>query len=186
MKLNDEIKQMKKTTGDRYRLQMLNFFKEINKDFYYLLNSGNDLYIVAMELDRELILESLNKDNFYECFIHFYHFLCDLFAYISNSNIKANDTINALQNYYECIKHFNYSQKVQNTLKLDFSLFSLYGNNRAIKFQELDKEVVNKKTRNNKEKAGKMIELHNKYLKDKDILIIVDYVLSFCRNKGEK
>lgn len=164
---------------------MLGFLKEINKDFYYLLNSGNELYFVAMELDREFILESLNKDNFYECFIHFYHFLCDLFAYIENYQIKVkNKKILALKNFYECIKHKNNAKKVQNSLTKYFKLMDANGNNISLKFSNLDNEVIKNKTRSNKE-IKNMRDLHNQNLYNQDILDIIDDAISYSKQKGE-
>lgn len=165
---------------------MLGFLKEINKDFYYLLNSGNELYFVAMELDREFILESLNKDNFYECFIHFYHFSCDLFAYIENYQIKVkNKKILALKNFYECIKHKNNAKKVQNSLIKYFKIIYTNENNISLKFLNLDNEVIKNKTRSNNKKIKNMRDLHNQNLYNQDILDIIDYAISYSKQKGE-
>lgn len=165
--------------------KIVKILKEINNELYYGLILGNDLYLEAMEIDKEYIIQCINNNQQYEIFIHFYHFLCDLFAYIENFQIKVkNKKILALKNFYECIKHKNNAKKVQNSLTKYFKLMDANGNNISLKFSNLDNEVIKNKTRSNKE-IKNMRDLHNQNLYNQDILDIIDDAISYSKQKGE-
>ena len=115
--------------------KIVKILKEINNELYYGLILGNDLYLEAMEIDKEYIIQCINNNQQYEIFIHFYHFLCHLFGYIENFLIKVeNKKILALKDFYECIKHKNNAKKVQNSLTKYFKLMDANGNNISLKF----------------------------------------------------
>ena len=165
--------------------KIVKILKEINNELYYGLILGNDLYLEAMEIVKEYIIQCITNNQQYVFFIHFYHFLCDLFAYIENFQIKVkNKKILALKNFYECIKHKNNAKKVQNSLTKYFKLMDANGNNISLKFSNLDNEVIKNKTRSNKE-IKNMRDLHNQNLYNQDILDIIDDAISYSKQKGE-
>jgi len=165
---------------------------EIKNRLLFKFNSGLALYLQGMSLCKQLIQDAIDNKNNNEAFVHFYHFLCDMFALRENVGIKDSigrglkeDSIyGALKNYYECIKHKNDYGKVQN-INLFVSNASYpriypynYGES-YIRFQEMNEDIASLKCRDNKSKHY-MIELHNKHLKDKKVLDI----LELCVNEN--
>lgn len=171
----------------------MNEAEEIKTDVLFKFNSGLQLYLQGMILSRKLFNEEVVKKNRNKAFIHFYHFLCDMFALRENLNIndkldkgKKEETVfGALKNYYECIKHKNNYKKVQdiNLLVGNASYPKqypfCYGNSHII-FKKMDKEISDLK-RCKPEEKERVLELHKKYLENKD----VDQILLYCIQENE-
>lgn len=159
---------------------------EIKNRLLFKLNSGLALYLQGMNLCKQLIQDAIKNKSNHEAFVHFYHFLCDMFALRENIGIqdsighglKEDSIYGALKNYYECIKHKNDYGKVQN-INLFVSNASYprsypycYGES-YIRFQEMNEDIAGLKCRDKKSKQY-MIELHNKHLKDKKVIDILE------------
>ncbi|MBQ3502326.1 MAG: hypothetical protein IJA72_01510 [Clostridia bacterium] len=157
---------------------------EVQDDIKF--NSGLELYVSGMKLCKNLLKDAMSDNDKNKSFIHFYHFLCDMFAL--RENLKIIDSENmyvALKNYYECIKHFNNHDKVQNinlfiySKKYPYSYPYTYGP-AILRFKEMDKEVAKINNRQQDVKANKMIEVHNKFLKDKNVIEVLEICITEC------
>ena len=160
----------------------------------FKFNSGLMLYLQGMKLSKQLVEEAINNKSNNEAFIHFYHFLCDMFALRENCGItdtlknrkKEDSVFGALKNYYECIKHKNDYGKVQNiNLFVHGSTFPLafpfcFGDP-YICFQSMSEEIAKLKY-NDKNLKNYMIKIHDNHLTEKSLV----YILEKCIDENEK
>lgn len=143
---------------------------------------GIEILVKALKKHQDECNKSIEENDSENAFISFMGYLHSLFALRENIGImdkckdtrgKADTVFGALKNIYESIKHKTDIDEVRrvnifvSSKKYPYSYPYRYGP-AIILFGEIDKVAEIKEKRDSK-KRDKMIELHNKYLKDKSV-----------------